>query len=190
MDIVLTILKDLWLDDWHKTVLLADGTVSGKTVGGLSDSKVGWEAITNFEDGSPLSKSATQFVVLSASLAKVIETLSGSLSISTTDNLKTLVDLNTAVDASASQQVTEALAIFAGITDGLVEHDDARYVLLDIWGGEEELTIGLSILVVVLNANVVKSLTNGAGGLIGSEDTLSWGTNLLGGLDKFFLELS
>lgn len=43
---------------------------------------------------------------------------------------------------------------------------------------------------VVLNSDAVKSLSDGSGRLIGGEDSLTWGANLLAGLDKFFFEFS
>ena len=41
----------------------------------------------------------------------------------------------------------------------------------------------------VLNIDAIESLTNGAGRLISSEDTLTRSANSLGSLDEFSLEL-
>jgi hypothetical protein len=62
--------------------------------------------------------------------------------------------------------------------------------LLNVWGSEKELSVGLSILVVVLNSNTLESLSDGSGGLISSQDTLSWGANLLAGPYQFVFEIS
>lgn len=108
-DIMLSILKDLWLDDWHESVLLADRSVSGEGVSGLLDGGLGWASISNLEDGSPFGESASQGIVLSASLSKSIKSLSCSLSIGATDWHESSVDLDTAVNASSSQDLSEFL---------------------------------------------------------------------------------
>jgi len=107
--IMLTVLEDLWLDDWHETVLLADRTVSGEGMSSLSDSGLSWASTTNFEDSSPFRKSASQSVVLSASLAKSIKTLGGSLTIGSANWDETSVNLDTAMNSSSSQDVGELL---------------------------------------------------------------------------------
>jgi hypothetical protein len=189
---VVTILKNLWLDDWSETILLADGSISSERVSSLGDGDLRWAAVLlNFEDGSPLGKSASQLVVLGASGTKAVKTLGGSLIISSSDDLESSVDLDTAVNASGSEDVAE-LFVSSGIRifDGLVEHDHSTDVLLDVWGREQKLSVGLSIGVGVLNANAVKSLSDGAGRLIGSEDTLSWGADLLASLDQLGFVIS
>ena len=189
-DVMGTILQDFGLDDGHETVLLTDGAVAGKRVSGLTDSQLGGKAVTNLEDSSPFGEAAAQLVVLGASLAEAIETLSGGLLLGATNNLQASVDLDTAVDASAAEQVTEALAILARVLDGLVEHDNTADVLLKLRSREEQLTVGLAVLVRVLNVDAIETLADGAGGLVGSEDTLAGSANLLGGFDEFFLEFS
>lgn len=190
LDGVITILEDFWLDNWSKSILLADRSVPGKGVSGLSNSSLRWAAFAvDLEDGSPFSESASQFVIFSASSTKSIKTLGGCLSIGSSDNLETSVDLDTAVNSSSSKDIAELLITSSvGVLDGLVEHDDSTDVLLNIWGGEKEFSVGLSVSVVVLNTNAVESLSNGSGRLIGGEDSLTWGANFLAGLDQFFFE--
>jgi len=109
LDIMLSILEDLWLDDWHESVLLADRSVSGEGVSGLLDGGLGWASISNLEHGSPFGESASQGIVLSTSLSKSIKSLSCSLSIGATDWHESSVDLDTAVNASSSQDLSEFL---------------------------------------------------------------------------------
>jgi len=77
-----------------------------------------------------------------------------------------------------------------GVLDGLIVHDDSTDVLLNIWGGEKELSVGLSVWVSVLNTNAVESLSDGSGRLISGEDSLTWGANFFACLHQFFLEFS
>ena len=58
------------------------------------------------------------------------------------------------------------------------------------WGGEEEFSVVASVVVVVLDVDAVEPLADGAGGLVGGEDALASGGDLLGCLDEFFLEVS
>ena len=136
---MITILKDFWLNDWSKSILLADGSVPGKGVSSLSNSSLRWAAVlVDLEDGSPFGKSASQFVVFSASSTKSIKTLGGCLSIGSSDNLETSVDLDTAVNSSSSKHIAELLITGSvAVLDGLVKHDDSTDVLLDVWGGEK-----------------------------------------------------
>jgi len=107
--IMLTVLEDLWLDDWHETVLLTDRAVSGEGMSSLSDSGLSWASTTNFEDSSPFREPASQSVVFSASLAKSIKTLGGSLTIGSANWDETSVNLDTAMNSSSSQDVGELL---------------------------------------------------------------------------------
>ena len=61
-------------------------------------------------------------------------------------------------------------------------------MLLNVWGGEKKLSVGLSIFVIVLNVDASESLSDGSSALVSGEDSLAWSADLLGGLDEFFLE--
>ena len=160
-------------------------------MGSLSDSSLGWASSSNLANGSPLCESASHSIVLSASLTKSIKSLSGSLSISSSNIDESCVDLNTAVNASSSEDLNELLgAIGSGVANSLIEHDDTADVLLNTWGGEKHLSVSLSVGMVVLNANAVESLSNGASGLISSENTLARGADVFAGLDELFLEVT
>lgn len=60
LDGVVTILENLWLDDWDESVLLANRSVSGKGMGSLLDGGLGWASVSDFEDSSPLGESASE----------------------------------------------------------------------------------------------------------------------------------
>jgi len=101
IDAVISILKNLWLDDWYKTILLADRSISSKGMSSLFDCHLGWKTIVwvNLENSSPLGESASHRVVFGASLTESIKPLGGGLLFGTSDNLKTSIDLNTAMDS-------------------------------------------------------------------------------------------
>ena len=191
IDVMLTVLKDLWLDDWYETVLLADGTVSGEGVSVLSDGGLGWAAIADLEDSSPFCESASQCVILSASLTKSIKSLCSSLGVGSSDWDETRVDLNTAMNASSSENIYEFLgAIGSGIADSLVKHDYATNMLVDVWSREKELSVCLSVGVVVLDADAIESLANRPGRLVSSKDSLTRSADFLSSLDELGLEVA
>lgn len=167
--------------------MLANRSVSGERVSGLSDSCLSWApSWSDLKNSSPFCESASQLIVFSTSLAKSIESLGGGLSVRSTDWHEAGVDLNTAVDSSSSKDLGEFLgAVGGGVSHGLIEHDDSADVLLDAWGCEEELTVCLSVGMIVLDSDTIESLSNGSSGLVSGEDTLTCSTNLLSGLDEF-----
>jgi len=60
--------------------------------------------------------------------------------------------------------------------------------LINARGGEQKLSVGLSVFVGVLNLDAIESLSDGSSALVSGEDSLAWSADLLGGLDEFFLE--
>ena len=62
-------------------------------------------------------------------------------------------------------------------------------MLLNVWGSEEELSVCASVSLGVLDGDLVKSLADSASALVGSEDSLTGGSDLSGGLDEFFSEV-
>lgn len=124
LNVVVTVSKDLGFNDGNKTIVLADATVSGKTVSDVLDGNLRWSAVTNLANSSPLGESAAFFVVLLASLGKSIKTLGGLLVLGTTDDNKTLVDLNTGMDTTTSKELNKVLSVSSLLVKGLLEHDD------------------------------------------------------------------
>jgi len=72
LDGVGSISENLWLDDWDKSVVLADGSISSQSVGSLIDGELTWHSVANLENCSPLGKSASFFVESFCSSSKSI----------------------------------------------------------------------------------------------------------------------
>ena len=99
-DGVASVSEDLRLDDGHKTVVLADGTIAGKGVCGLTDAYHAWAATTDLEDSSPLGKAATFSIESGGAAIQTVKTLSGLLTVGAADVDETLVELDAGVDVS------------------------------------------------------------------------------------------
>ena len=92
--------KNLWLDDWHEAIILADRTVAGQGMGSLIDGKLTWESIADFKDCSPFGKSASLIIECLSSCSKPIKSLSCILAISSSEYNKSLIELDSRMDAS------------------------------------------------------------------------------------------
>jgi hypothetical protein len=93
------------------------------------------------------------------------------------------------VDTAAAKQLNEVCAIGGCLAASLFEKDHSADVLFDAWGSEEEIAVGFTVFLGVLNANGGEALANSASALVSSKDTLAWGGDLLGSPDKFLLEV-
>lgn len=124
VDRVITVGKDLGLDDGHKTVLLADGAIAGKSVSGLTDGSHGWAAISNLENSSPLSEAAALGVEGGSASAQAIETLGSGLAVSAHDGDDSLVKLDASLNTAGAEELNQVLSRGTGLVDGLLIHDD------------------------------------------------------------------
>ena len=91
-----TVHEHLRLNNRHEAVGLADGSVSGESVGVLVDGHLGGSStngVLDVEDSSPLGESGTLSVVLGATSIKIIDALSHALTVGASQWLDALVDL-------------------------------------------------------------------------------------------------
>lgn len=132
LDVMLTITKDFRLNDWHKTIVLANLTISGKRMSSLSDGNFRRAIITNFDDGSPLGESGTHLIVGSSSLGKAIETLSLGFIISSFDENHTSIDLDSSEDSLFGKVLGEVYSIRVKLTNGLIVHDGTTDVFFKV----------------------------------------------------------
>jgi hypothetical protein len=72
---VITVKQYFWLNNWHYVVLLADTGVTSKRVGVRADTLIGWDAITNSNDCTPLGKLTACRSVGSHALWQTVEPL-------------------------------------------------------------------------------------------------------------------
>lgn len=99
--------------------------------------------------------------------------LNSGLSVSSVEFLQTLVDLNSDLNSLRLQQLDESSAIGGLLSDGLVEEDGSADVLFHVGGGEQQLTVLSSVLLIVLDLDLVEAASNGGSAFISSEDTLA-----------------
>jgi len=61
------------------------------------------------------------------------------------------------MNSSVSEDLDEAPSVFGGVSGGLIEHDHTTDVLINVGSCKEQLSIGLSVRMVVLHINAGKS---------------------------------
>ena len=179
--------EDLRLDDWDETVVLADGSVAGKSVGGLTNRDHRWASTTNLENSSPFGEAASFCVEGSGTSTKTVETLSGSLIVCSHNRNESLIELDTGFNSSGAEELNKVCTILGGLIDSLLVHDDARDVFLDRWGSEEKLSVCTSVGLSILNLDGIKALSDGSSALISSQDTFAWSADFLCGSNELFL---
>ena len=178
IDGVVTIEEDLWLDNWDEAGVLGYGGVAGQSIGTVTDGDLGW-AGWDGDDGAPLAEASTLLVVVGATLGEAVETGAPRFAVGIVEWMESLVDLDTWDDALLVQAVDHWLASTGLLVEGLLEEDGTRDVLAEAWGGDEELTVGLTVGFSVLQADGFQALAASGVGFVHGEDTLALGGNLV-----------
>ena len=91
---MVTVRKDFRLNDWDKTIVLADCSVSGQSPSVFLNSEISWSTAADLKNSSPFSESDTLVIVCLGTLGKVIKTEGCGFSFKSAWNLgNTLVNL-------------------------------------------------------------------------------------------------
>lgn len=177
------ICQDLGLHNRHEPVLLTDDGIPRQPLSILLNAQLRRLSGPNLEHGPPLGEACPRLVVLLAAAAQGVEPLRGGLAVGAGDVDGALVDLDPRDDVVLLEDVDEGLAVGGFLVEGLLEEDDAGEVGEGGGGGEEELAEGLPVRLDVLDVDAGETLSDGAGALVGGEDALARGGDVLGVLD-------
>lgn len=178
VDIVLTVQEDLGLNDGDETGVLSNGGVAGEAVSAVTDGDGGGTG-GDGDDGAPLGETSALLVVLGATLGEAVETGAPGLSVGVGEGVESLVDLDTGDDAVIVEAVDHGSATTSVLEEGLLEKDGTRDELAETGGGNEELTVSLTVLDGVFEADRFQALTAGSVGLVHGQDALTRGCDLL-----------
>lgn len=180
---MITILKNLWLNNGNKSILLTNWTISCKNNSSLCDWHIWRKILPDLEDSPPFGESAPHLIILSTPLSKTIKPLSSRLVISTSNHLKTCVNLDTTVDSSRSKNFAEFGSIFAIVSYCFIVHNNTADEFFNVWSSKKKLSIILPIFMIIFNPNCLESLANSSSRLICSQDTLAFSTNIFASLN-------
>ena len=112
LDAMASIGEDFWLNDWDKSSVLADGSVSSKRVGCLSNGLFRWASslLIDLDDSSPFCESDSHSIVFSSSFVHTVKTHSGSLIVSSLDGGHSNIDLDSWDDVLLGKELDELFA--------------------------------------------------------------------------------
>jgi len=178
VNVVVTIKENLGLDNGDETRILGNGGVTGKTVGAVSDSGGGGTS-GNRDNRAPLSEAGTLLVVLITTLGKTVKASAPGLAVGVGERVETLVDLNTGNKSLLVQAGNHGLSRADVLEESLLEEDGTGDVLAETGGGHQQLTVSLTVLNGVLEANGFETLAAGGVGLVHGENAFARGGNLL-----------
>ena len=96
LDAMASIGEDFWLNDWDKTSMLADRSVSSKRVGCLINGLFRWTSsfLIDLDDSSPFCESDSHSIVFFSSFVHTVKTHSGSLIFSSLDGGHSNINLD------------------------------------------------------------------------------------------------
>jgi len=112
LDAMASIGEDFWLNDWDKSSVLADGSVSSKRVGCLSDSLFRWTSglFIDLDYSSPFCESDSHSIVFSSSFVHTVKTHGGSLIFSSLDGGHSNINLDSWDDVLLSKKLDKPFA--------------------------------------------------------------------------------
>lgn len=129
--IMITIGKDLRLDDRYDPGTLTDRRVTSENVSILDDGKFAGAILLDLKYASPFGELATVLLVLNATSLKIVETLGRAFVVSSKQRYDTLVDLYTRKDVALLQQLDERSTVVGLLIEGLVEKDHTGDMITD-----------------------------------------------------------
>ena len=118
-----TVDEYLGLHNGYNTVCLAERGIPGEGSGTKVNCKLGRKAISDLEDASPFSESASLLIEGCSTLTKVIKSLGMEFTVGVHDGLSALIKLDTCENALLSKNVHEAGTVSGLLVNGLLEED-------------------------------------------------------------------
>lgn len=189
LDAVVSVNQDFRFDDRNDAVGLANRGVSGEGFSGVQHGQVGWLAVTDSENVSPLGESASERVEVSAALVQVIEALGGFFSIGAHDRDDSFVDLDARQDLLGLQHLNESLSVAVLLGQLFLEQDDSTDVVFEAFSAEQQISVGSPVLLSVLNVQGGELLADRVVAFISSKDSVASSGDVVGCVYKFLLKL-
>lgn len=145
---------------------------------------------SDVENTTPFGESTSSLLESSGTFGKLVEPLGGSLSNGSSQWDNSEIELDSWDDSLLDEKIGELLSLIGALMECLLVENHSGDVLVEIWSSEQELTILLTICLVVFEVDGIKTLSDCASGFIGGEDSLSILNNFESDLVKLvFLSL-
>lgn len=142
---------------------LAGRSIASQNVGVLVDGQSRGLVLAHLQGAAPLGEATSLLVVLLAALGKIVEALGGGLGVGALQVHHASVHLDAGDDATLGEHLREGLASGVLLVHRLVEQDDTRDVVVQLLGGgEEQVAVGATIRLGVLEVDVGETLADGS----------------------------
>mmetsp|Transcript_7522 Transcript_7522/g.14701 ORF Transcript_7522/g.14701 Transcript_7522/m.14701 type:complete len:270 (+) Transcript_7522:668-1477(+) len=173
-EVVVSIHKDLWFNDGHKSIVLADGSVTRKSMGGFLNGVRGRSlSRKNLHHGTPFGKSSAEFVVFLAAKVEISQTLGVELAIGSRKRTGTLVNFDTEDHTLFLETVNKIGSVWHLLEKGFLEKDHPANVLSKSRGGSKQVAVRPAVVTIVLNTDALEAFSDRASRFISGENSLS-----------------
>lgn len=142
--------------------------------------------LADVDDRTPLGEARTQLVVLLQALAQAVQAFGDQLARAAGQRVRTLVHLDARNHAVVGHVLGERHAVPGRLADGFVVQDGAGNVLVELRRGQQQLAVGTTVLLGVLDTDAGETLGDGSGGFVDRDDALARGDHGLGGFGQLF----
>merc|ERR1719383_1446320 len=187
--IVVSVRQDFRLYDRHQSGSLTDRRVPGEHIGILDDGQLRRFSISNFEDASPFGEGTAGFV-LGATLFQTVQALSRHLVAGAQQIHNALVHFDANLGSAFLDEFNKRGSVIVALVKRLVKEDDSADVLERLLtGSKQNLAVGASVGLDVVDLDGLEALAHGAVGLVGSKNSLSRRHDPVGGLGQGLLLL-
>jgi len=134
---VSTINCAFWLNNWNKTMFLANGCVLSKTKCNMMNSLIRWFSVTKLDYRSPFGKSTSSFIVSCSHIVKIIKSFCESFIWTAWDWSLTFINFNTTQDSFFGQKVNKSSSISSFMTSCLFKHNSPTDILFKTFSCED-----------------------------------------------------
>lgn len=188
LQIVASISEHLRLNNRHETVVLADGRVFGQDMGVLVNGLFRRRVGRDLQYAAEFGEIAAVFLVPSAAIAHAIQSSGSRLIVAAVERSKAFVHFDARHNACTSDQVYERRAVVSLLIQRLFEENDTTNATSHVLAHfEEQLAVLATVLLRVLDADVLQPLAHRASALVSGQDAFPFRNDAMGNRDQFLL---
>jgi hypothetical protein len=172
---VRTVHEHFGFDDRHDVLFLAQRRVAGERVGVGFDRKRRRYAGADIDHRPPLGKARAELKIFDQPLAQAVQSLGDGLGRKAGQRLGAHVDLDARHDAELGQMLSKRHARTGFLPQRFVVQDHTADPLLDARRRKQQLAVGLAVIGRRFEIDLVESLLDRPGTLIGRQNPLVLG---------------
>ncbi len=159
------------LNDWHDTRFLTECRITGEGLRVLLDRSPCRKPIRDGNHSAPFRKACANAIIFVEALTQAIKTFRDGFTVKTCKRFCTGVNLDAWNSTRLADKIDKWCAVFGLLTNGFIIEDDARNVILHrVVRAEQHLAIIAARILSRGEADAFKTLCDGAGAFIRSQN--------------------